>query len=68
MTSWGARVCSVLILAAAAGQVSAAPVAARFPEGIVHGFLVMRDAGGKQIAQGDLRQVRNENAAVTAHQ
>jgi hypothetical protein len=64
MTSWGTRIVSLLMLAAA-GPASAGQVPARFPEGIVHGFLVMRGPGGKQIAQGHLRQIRNDGT-VTA--
>jgi len=35
---------------------AAGPVAARFPEGIAHGFLVLRTTDGALIASGDLLQ------------
>ncbi|HET7038241.1 MAG TPA: hypothetical protein VFH97_00010, partial [Gemmatimonadales bacterium] len=31
-----------------------APVAVRYPEGALHGFLVLRSAGGTELAPGDL--------------
>jgi hypothetical protein len=34
----------------------ATPVRVRYAEGAIHGFLILRDAGGKQIAHGDLIQ------------
>jgi hypothetical protein len=37
---------------------SAAPVAVRFVEGLVHGFLVLRTVNGVPIASGDLLQVQ----------
>jgi hypothetical protein len=40
----------------AAIPVHAEPVAVRHPEGIVHGFLVLRSLDGKAIADGDLIQ------------
>ena len=36
---------------------AAAPVPVRFAEGVTHGFLVLRTAGGPLIASGDLLQV-----------
>src|SRR6266540_6409654 len=38
------------------GPVAAAPVPVRFPEGIIHGFLLLKNAGGAVIASGDLLQ------------
>jgi hypothetical protein len=35
----------------------AAPVAERHPEGLVHGFLVLRTLEGDTLADGDLIQV-----------
>ncbi|HEX3553855.1 MAG TPA: hypothetical protein VIA62_11570 [Thermoanaerobaculia bacterium] len=39
------------------GAVQAEPVAVRYAEGVVHGFLVLRTLEGKTLAQGDLTQV-----------
>jgi uncharacterized Zn ribbon protein len=36
---------------------AAAPIPARFPEGVTHGFLELRDVKGIQLAHGDLLQV-----------
>ena len=59
------RLQSTLLLAALAaagallhpGVVRAEPVAVRYVEGMVHGFLVLRSLEGKMLAQGDLTQV-----------
>ena len=39
-----------------AGPGYAAPVAVRFPEGVTHGYLTVRDEGGSHIADGELIQ------------
>lgn len=51
------------IVAASSG--SAEPVAVRYSEGIVHGFLVLRTLEGKPIADGDLIQTAR-GTTVTA--
>ena len=38
-------------------EVAAAPVAVRFPEGVTHGFLLLRTVDGNLIASGDLLQI-----------
>jgi len=47
-------------------SVSAAPVAVRYKEGLIHGFLVMSTVDGTPIAEGDLVQVARGNR-VTNH-
>ncbi len=50
----------VLVVCAALidpGEIRAAPVAVRHPEGLVHGFLVLRTLAGDTLADGDLIQV-----------
>ena len=47
-------VCGVLLQP---GGLLAAPVVVRHPEGLVHGFLVLRTLEGKTLADGDLIQV-----------
>jgi hypothetical protein len=42
---------------AALSPLRAAPVPVRFAEGVTHGFLVLRDLDGAQLAQGDLLQI-----------
>lgn len=48
------------IFCATPGPVASAPVAARFSEGIVRGFLELNDAEGKRIASGDYLQSPGE--------
>jgi len=59
-----------LLLASAAllppGTLSAAPVAVRHTEGLVHGFLVLRTLEGDTLADGDLIQVAHGDR-VTNH-
>ncbi len=42
-------------------SVSASPVAVRYKEGLLHGFLVLSTLDGTQIAEGDLTQVPHGN-------
>jgi hypothetical protein len=42
--------------------VEAAPVAVRFSEGMVRGFLVLSDSGGVRIGSGDFLQVNRDGA------
>ena len=44
--------------------VNAAPVAVRFPEGIAHGFLLVRSLAGEIIGQGEMTQVVKEGDLV----
>ena len=46
--------------------VSAAPVAVRYKEGLLHGFLVLSTLDGTPIAEGDLTQVPHGNK-ITSH-
>ena len=47
--------------------VVAAPVAVRFPEGIAHGFLLVRSLAGETIGQGEMTQVVKEGDLVESH-
>jgi hypothetical protein len=53
----------LLILACilSAASVSASPVAVRYKEGVLHGFLVLSTLDGTPIAEGDLTQIPNGN-------
>lgn len=42
-------------------SVSADPVTVRHPEGLIHGFLVLREMDGKAIGHGELTQVASGN-------
>jgi hypothetical protein len=46
-----------LLLSTAFVELGAAPVAVRYTEGLVHGFLVLKTLDGRAIADGDLNQV-----------
>ena len=41
------------------------PVPVRHPEGLVHGFLVLRTLGGSTLADGDLIQTSRGNRVTT---
>ena len=47
---------SLLLAAGGAAKATAAPIAVRHLEGVTHGFLVLRGAGGETLADGDLLQ------------
>jgi hypothetical protein len=47
------------------GVLPAEPVAVRYTEGIVHGFLVLRTLDGKALADGDLIQTVRGNRVTT---
>lgn len=45
----------------------AVPIAVRFPEGIAHGFLLVRSLAGEIIGQGEMTQVVKEGDLVDSH-
>ena len=45
----------------------AAPVAVRSPEGVIHGYFLVRSHGGDTIGQGELIQVVKEGGPVESH-
>lgn len=47
--------------------VDAATVAVRFPEGMAHGFLLVRSLAGEIIGQGEMTQVVKEGDLVESH-
>jgi hypothetical protein len=55
----------LLALAALAySSADAAPVSVRFPEGVTHGFLLVRSLAGEIIGQGEMTQVVKEGDLV----
>ena len=61
--------CAAITLAASTGharqrdrRVAPAPIPVRYSEGMVHGFLELRTAGGAPLAHGDLLQVPRDKA------
>jgi len=52
---------SIFIFVLAGATVSASPVAVRYKEGLLHGFLVLSKLDGSPIAEGDLTQVPHGN-------
>ena len=57
----------VVIAALVSTPVGAAPVAVRFPEGMAHGFLLVRSLAGEIIGQGEMTQVVKEGDLVESH-
>jgi len=47
----------IVIAALVYSPTDAAPVAVRFPEGVTHGFLLVRSLVGEIIGQGEMTQV-----------
>src|SRR4051812_18827321 len=43
------------------------PIAVRFPEGIAHGFLVLRSLAGEIIGHGEMTQIVKEGDQVESH-
>src|ERR1700722_4070161 len=56
-------ICACMLCGASA---PAAPVAVRYREGLLHGFLVLSTLDGTQIAEGDMTQVPHGNR-ITSH-
>ena len=59
--------CIVVIMALAvlvSTPVNAAPIAVRFPEGMTHGFLLVRSLSGEILGQGEMTQVLKEGDLV----
>src|SRR6266403_5898815 len=57
--SFGASICFILLLARLVqpSEVAAESVVVRYPEGVSHGFLVLRTLEGTTIADGESTQV-----------
>jgi hypothetical protein len=61
----GACITAVMLIAALlTTPVDAAPVAVRFPEGMTHGFLLVRSLAGDILGQGEMIQVLKEDDLV----
>ena len=58
----------VMVLAFLVSSVAnGAPVPVRFPEGLVHGYLLVRSLDGETIGQGELTQVTKKQGLVESH-
>jgi hypothetical protein len=55
------------IIGLACAPADAAPIAVRFPEGMTHGFLLVRSSAGEIIGQGEMTQVVKEGDLVDSH-
>lgn len=57
--AWEALPRFIMVVAVAFGPclLGAAPIPVRFPEGSIHGFLILRTQDGKFLAQGDLLEI-----------
>ncbi len=65
----GARSFAILVIYAgllSSTSATASPVAVRYKEGLLHGFLVLSTLDGTPIAEGDLTQVPHGNL-ITSH-
>ena len=65
--STGFTVIMMVIAMLVSVPVNAVPVAVRFPEGIAHGFLIVRSPAGEIIGQGEMTQVAKEGDLVESH-
>lgn len=61
---WPGFAVIMVVAALASAPANAAPVAVQFPEGVAHGFLLVRSLAGKIIGQGEMIQVVKENGLV----
>ena len=57
---------AVLAIAVAVAPAAASPVAVRYPEGPTHGFLVLRDDRGSELANGELIQWLERGGGVAS--
>lgn len=61
----GAYLATFMVIAAlVSAPVHAAPIAVRFPEGVTHGFLLVRSLAGEILGQGEMVQVVKEDDLV----
>jgi len=65
--AWTAVAVIVAITGLVCLPADAAPIAVRFPEGIAHGFLLVRSLAGETIGQGEMIQVVKEGDLVDSH-
>lgn len=54
----------IVIAALVSAPADATPVSVRFPEGVTHGFLLVRSLAGQIIGQGEMTQVVKEGDLV----
>src|ERR1044072_7072821 len=54
----------IMLIAAAFPPVYAGPVSVRFPEGMTHGFLLVRSLAGEILGQGEMIQVLKDGDVV----
>jgi hypothetical protein len=67
VTALRSRLLAILLIPTCilSGIASASPVAVRYKEGLIHGFLVLRTLDGVAIAAGDLSQVARGDQITT---
>ena len=65
--AWTGFVVMMAIVAFLRSPAVAAPIAVRFPEGVTHGFLLVRSLAGEIIGQGETTQVAKEGDLVESH-
>jgi len=65
--SWACLAVLVVLVTLTPSSSDAAPIAVRFPEGIAHGFLLVRSLAGEIIGQGEMTQVVTAKDLVESH-
>ena len=55
------------MIALTPGAAEPAPVDVRFPEGLTHGFLLVRSSSGDIVAHGELTQTVTEGGVAESH-
>jgi hypothetical protein len=65
--AWIAVSVIIAIISLVCSLADAAPIAVRFPEGIAHGFLLVRSSLGEVIGHGEMTQVVKEGDVVDSH-
>lgn len=64
---WAGFAVMMMIAALVYSPAEAAPVTVQFPEGVTHGFLLVRSLAGEIIGQGEMTQVVQEGDLVESH-
>ena len=65
--AWTAIAAIIAMIGLMGSPTGAAPIAVRFPEGIAHGFLLVRSSSGEIIGHGEMTQVVKAEDLVDSH-
>ncbi len=64
---WIAVAVIIAMIGLMGSPAGAVPIAVRFPEGIAHGFLLVRSGSGEIIGHGEMTQIVKERDLVDSH-